>query len=157
MIPITVNTFTSEITTWMQNRLLSLPERSLPFYSSGGWEGWAQTEIAMHFAPTGYDVIREVQCYWTHDKADFVINNNCSSALYPKVAVELKCQSIYISGSQFSINVNSDHTKLQRYLQSGYRGLVIAFIVREETLADFRRSRYNIRAYSNFALAWISI
>lgn len=94
MKPISLNDFRSEIQLWSDKISREYSDKALPFFSSGGWEGWLQVELAMHLTLQGYDVVRELKVYGTGQKADMVLNDNCSDSIHPRIVVEIKCQSV---------------------------------------------------------------
>lgn len=151
---ITWNTFRSELRQWFDNRFSSIPDYSLPFFSQGGWEVWLQVELAMYFAASDYDIMREVK-YDNQDlRADFVLNRNFYDRR--EIFVEIKCQSIYIDKYSMYNYISRDEQKMTQDLNDTQKGVMIVVVV-EPTLAvtlekygytEIKLIQNNIKIYS---------
>jgi hypothetical protein len=108
-LPLTAATFQSLVASWAfanSDKILSVAA------SKGGWEKWAQAEIALYIMLRNrdYDFCREVPVYGDASTADFVLNY---AARTNQTYVELKCQSNYGSDN-FARFLLRDYAKLQR-------------------------------------------
>lgn len=151
---ITWNTFRSELRQWFDNRFSSIPDYSLPFFSQGGWEVWLQVELAMYFAASDYDIMREVKYDNQNLRADFVLNRNFNNRR--EIFVEIKCQSIYIDKYSMYNSIHDDEQKMTQYLNDTQKGVMIVVVV-EPTLAvtleeygytEIKLIQNNIKIYS---------
>ncbi|KAL8713283.1 MAG: hypothetical protein Q9225_006787 [Loekoesia sp. 1 TL-2023] len=85
------------------------------YHQRGGWEGWAQVEIAYAIQQKYEKValVREVKVFeGTGQAADFVITHRTDHT-QPVQIVELKCERGSLSGNQFGALVASDIRKIQ--------------------------------------------
>ena len=131
MKPLLVNDFQLELNEWCANRFATIPDYGLPFFQQGGWEGWLQVELAMFLTAKGYDVVREDKIYNANKRADLVLNGNCADTYHPIIAVEIKCQSIYIDNANFCNLISEDINKLNS-LPDGFRGVMLVGVVEPE-------------------------
>lgn len=132
MKPITINELESLISDWAVMKESQMTELGLPFYSQGGWEGWVQVELAMFLTSNGYDVIREDRIYQGQEyRADLVINSNCADTYHPPIAIEIKCQSIYLTEAALYGAIETDERKLANLVD--WRKLMLVFTVDQQT------------------------
>lgn len=131
MNPITLDELLSKINDWCNEIFSDIPDEALPFFSSGGWEGWLQVELAMRLTWEGYDVVRESQIYDNGKKADIVFNDNCSDTNHPRIVVEIKCQSIYKDINSFSGLISKDIDKLSGLPNDYVRLMLVAAVDQE--------------------------
>lgn len=144
MKPITINELESLISDWAVMKKSQMTELGLPFYSQGGWEGWVQVELAMYLTSNGYDVIREDRIYQGQEyRADLVINSNCADATYhPPIAIEIKCQSIYLTEAALYGAIETDEMKLANLVDC--RKLMLVFTADQRTI-DFLQNQKNYK------------
>ncbi|MGF6307864.1 hypothetical protein ABIB82_001905 [Bradyrhizobium sp. i1.8.4] len=90
--------------------------------TKGGWEGWAQCDLAIMllFQNSTYEVEREMtSVYAGRDRPDFVINNSKSG--HQRIIVELKCES-FNNIDNFVKGLNDDVAQLaQKNLVGDYK------------------------------------
>jgi hypothetical protein len=85
----------------------------------GGWEGWAQVELALFLkdqhAPEDFLIQRECKGFKdSNDKIDICI----VSAVQHSIFIELKCES-FDNGSNFGVNVFDDYCKVENGVLRG--------------------------------------
>ena len=152
MKPLLVNDFQLELNEWCANRFATIPDYGQPFFQQGGWEGWLQVELAMFLTAKGYDVVREDKIYNANKRADLVLNENCATVYRPIIAVEIKCQSIYINSDDFYKLICDDIEKMKS-LPDGIRGVMLVGVVDSEFANYLAEEGFQCYAFINNAIA----
>ena len=76
--------------------------------TNGGWEGWAQVEVALWWsAQQGVEIIREEKLWNDNRKADLIIKRDSTASV-----VELKCKTLAEEGGAFAGHLRDDYDKL---------------------------------------------
>lgn len=127
----------------------------------GGWEAWAQAEIAAYINgvdPT-YSVEREALAYGDGRRADLLLNKGASLQSQDWIVVELKCQSIP-SARNFVSGLNSDYYKLQEvsptYTKS--QKLTLGIFIDGGTEQTLNEQGYKTKSVSDeVGLAWYRV
>ncbi|WP_333895672.1 hypothetical protein [Brevundimonas aurantiaca] len=77
---------------------------------NGGWEAWAQAEIAGFINASAPDawVMREPRVYPDNSRADFLINNPFQNPAENEIVVEMKCESLrnwdaFVDGLRYDV------------------------------------------------------
>ena len=153
---LTVESFITEVKQWMNKRIYSTNEVQSGLLAQGGWECWVQVELAIWLINRGYDVVREGKIYQnSYQRADLVLNTNITGV--NKIAVEIKCESIY---SNVYVNLNKyflDIDKLNS-LDNSYNALVLVFVIEPDLYNLLLQNKYNWyntdKQYSPMALCY---
>ncbi|KAL8796089.1 MAG: hypothetical protein Q9182_007423 [Xanthomendoza sp. 2 TL-2023] len=100
---------------WINKSDATVPAKIAAAYNQkGGWEGWAQVEIAylVHVKYPNVTIDREVNVYaGTKKENDFVITDNVQPTK-PKQIVELKCERGTQTAAQFKQSFIDDIQKI---------------------------------------------
>jgi hypothetical protein len=109
--------------------------------TKGGWEGWAQCDLAIMLLHenSAYEVEREMpSVYGSANQPDFVINNGKRG--HERIVVELKCES-FNNIDNFVKGLNIDVAKLaQKNLAGDYKNatrLSLGFFTTPTKLPDY--------------------
>ena len=88
---LTVDEFVQVVEQWAK---ASLPAIGRVWPLRGGWEEWAQAEIAAYInaIDPSYSVEREADTYGDRRRADLLINQGASQWAQEWIVVEMKCQ-----------------------------------------------------------------
>lgn len=150
----------TEVKQWMDKRIYSTNEVQSGLLAQGGWECWVQVELAIWLINRGYDVVRESKIYPNkYLRADLVVNSNIKDT--QKIAIEIKCESIYSQGYLQLKKYYTDINKLKT-LDNSYSALMLVFVL-EPTLYSILLNDgfgwYNIvnSQYSPMALCYKQI
>lgn len=156
---------------WIEGWILKNQQKVIQaFLEKGGWEGWAQVELAevLRQLPQGPTVQREHPIYDNSREAvDFYISWAYNA--HPPLCIELKCESLWQSAKQgrqyiehvFYKEIQDDIEKLQssrKFAYSGQAAYVVAITVSELAAQGLRErlapeeetldvGEYNIRVF----------
>lgn len=156
---LTVESFITEVKQWMYKRIYSTNEVQSGLLAQGGWERWVQVELATWLINRGYDVVRESKIYRkNYLRADLVVNSNITDT--QKIAVEIKCESIYSQEYLQLKKYYADINKLKT-LDNSYSALMLVFVLEQKLYSILLNDGfewYNInRQYSPMALCYKQI
>ena len=152
----TLNTFLSELKTWIETKCACLPGYGSNFYEKGGWEGWAQVELFMYYQNAGYDILREVQCYNdSRLRVDLIINSQIpdDNKCIRNIAVEIKCGCTTWHDTCFKSAVSKDMEKLQ-YLDSSYARVSLVFAATPSQIQILENENFRIFTNSYRTMAF---
>lgn len=156
---LTVDSFIKEVQAWMDKRIYSTNEVQSGLLAQGGWECWVQVELAIWLINRGYDVVREGKIYQnSYQRADLVLNTNITGV--KKIAVEIKCESIY---SQKYLQLKTYYEDINKLntLDNSYSALMLVFVLEQKLYSILLNDGfgwYNInRQYSPMALCYKQI
>lgn len=127
-----------------------MPEDIIPYIPAGGWEGWMQVELSMFCLRNQIDVKREQIIYKDEtSKVDLLFNDsiipfnaNTTNDNRMRIAIEIKCQSIYYNQQEFANLVERDINKLKKLNSNRYDRCMIIFVVDELTYQYFRENGF---------------
>lgn len=111
----TWNTLSTTVQPWINARFIP----ALPCLQ-GGWESWIQTDFVAHLNQVGglnpammFDIERESPIpYNNGGRCDWLINHYTADAIHPRIVVEIKAQSVTITGAAFLAGVRADIDQL---------------------------------------------
>ena len=160
MNAVTKNKIYHLIQTWIDQRLTP---NSIPFLSQGGWESWVQVELAMFCTVNEVDVQREQKIYGDNSsKVDLLfndtlipINENLTSNNRKRIAVEIKCQSVYYNEQTFFNAVKNDIRKLRNLDTNVYDKCMLLFIIDEGAYNHFIKQNFKLIHQNNNVAALI--
>jgi hypothetical protein len=128
----TIATIEEVIVSWMSQE----PDLFTTFELNGGWEPWAQVQLAKFLAKstTTGTIEREPLLYLTGTrlKADFLI----TSPGRTNVGVELKCRRKNEKKAQFQERVLEDIQKMNNGIRPGYRPCLMYSLAITNSPAD---------------------
>ena len=115
---LTLDQFLTFVLEWAQQSVQNI-RRVWPL--PGGWEAWAQAEIAAYIneIDASTSIQREARVYPGQKRADFLLNVGTTLQLPQQVVVEMKCESLN-NRAAFIPGINKDVTKLQNELEVPY-------------------------------------
>lgn len=92
-MPISTANFMDLVTQWASANVNRI---RLVWPLAGGWEAWAQAEIAGHINANVQDawIEREAYVYPDRARADFLVNNPFENPSSDEIVVEMKCESL---------------------------------------------------------------
>ncbi|MGB1586890.1 MAG: hypothetical protein ACPHID_07595 [Thermoplasmatota archaeon] len=87
---------------------------------NGGWEAWAQAEIAawLLYADHANETLREQRVYANDQRADLLVNPTSNGA--DMIVIELKCQSLP-NWRAFVPGLQEDYNKLRGAMRPAYQ------------------------------------
>ncbi|NBB17292.1 hypothetical protein GVN21_18165 [Caulobacter sp. SLTY] len=139
-----IDTFVQVVEQWARE---SLPAIGRVWPLRGGWEEWAQAEIAgyINSIDPSYSVEREVYLFGDDRKADLLINQGASQWAPDWIVVELKCQCPH-SPYAFAAGFNKDKTKITELVEpySSAQKLCLGICVDGRTLEGMGSMGYTI-------------
>lgn len=130
------------VSEWFKQKLTT---DMIPYLSQGGWEGWVQVELAMFCGMLDFDIQREQKIYGDdRSRVDLLFNNlffqpdnNQAHDDLKRIAVEIKCQSVYYDTSGFINAVNSDICKLRTLDSALYTRCILLFLIEKGSFNHF--------------------
>lgn len=91
-MPISTANFMNLVTHWAD---ANINRMRMVWPLAGGWEAWAQAEIAGYVNANVQDawIEREAYVYPNRSRADFLVNNPFQNPSHDEIVVEMKCES----------------------------------------------------------------
>lgn len=147
---LTIDQFFGYVFAWADTNVPNI-RRVWPL--QGGWEAWAQAEIAGYIneIDASTSIIREARVYNEGRRADFLLNQATTNQYSQQVVVEMKCESLHNQGA-FISGVNKDVAKVQTKLQAPFnqcQKVTLAIFFSQEAANSLAELGYTLQTSQN--------